>query len=135
MLQKSRRVLVTTVGSTPEHVGPGTYEVGTSNQRRLYETPWRIKGVPYGGLNRTEQRFHYIDLKQRQNENPSPVEYAMVRFGDRISVHVPSASFASTTQRFKARLFDWESTDTLILKPAMKIFSEILDVARGNLAY
>ena len=59
----------------------------------------------------------------------------MVRFGDRISVHVPSASFASTTQRFKARLFDWESTDTLILKPAMKIFSEILDVARGNLAY
>ena len=45
-------------------------------------------------------------LEQRQNENPSPVEYAMVRFGDRISVHVPSASFASTTQRFKARLFD-----------------------------
>ena len=52
----------------------------------------------------------------------------MVRFGDRISVHVPSASFASTTQRFKARLFDWESTDTLILRPAMKIFSEILPV-------
>merc|ERR1711970_308112 len=50
MLQKSRRVLVTTVGSTPEHVGPGTYEVGTSNQRRLYETPWRIKGVPLGVL-------------------------------------------------------------------------------------
>ena len=45
-------------------------------------------------------------LEQRQNENPSPVEYEMVRFGDRISVHVPSASFASTTQRFKARLFD-----------------------------
>jgi len=107
MLQKSRRVLVTTVGSTPEHVGPGTYEVGTSNQRRLYETPWRIKGVPYGGLNRTEQRFHYIDLKQRQNENPSPVEYAMVRFGDRISVHVPSASFASTTQRFKVKETDY----------------------------
>ena len=32
----------------------------------------------------------------------------MVRFGDRISVHVPSASFASTTQRFKARLFEYE---------------------------
>ena len=68
MLQKSRRVLVTTVGSTPEHVGPGTYEVGTSNQRRLYETPWRIKGVPYGGLNRTEQRFHYIDLSKLINQ-------------------------------------------------------------------
>merc|ERR1712212_14426 len=107
MLQKSRRVLVTTVGSTPEHVGPGTYEVGTSNQRRLYETPWRIKGVPYGGLNRTEQRFHYIDLKQRKNENPSPVEYAMVRFGDRISAHVPTASFASNTQRFKVKETDY----------------------------
>ena len=59
MLQRSKRVLVTTVGSTPAEVGPGSYELPSAN--RLYETPWRLKGVPYGGLNRSDPRFHYIE--------------------------------------------------------------------------
>jgi len=60
MLEKSKRILAATVGSTPNEVGPGSYELPVEN--KLYETPWRIKGVQFGGLNRTEPRFHYIEL-------------------------------------------------------------------------
>lgn len=97
MLQRSKRVLVTTVGSTPAEVGPGSYELPSAN--RLYETPWRLKGVPYGGLNRSDPRFHYIEHKMMHNDNPSAASYEITRFADRIDTSIPTASFASTTKR------------------------------------
>jgi len=105
MLQRSKRVLVTTVGSTPEQVGPGSYEL--PKEERLYETPWRLKGVPYGGLNRTEKRFNYLELKMSKNDNPSPSSYEISRFGDKSRQKVPTASFASTTQRFRCKQTDY----------------------------
>ena len=58
MLQRSKRVLVTTVGSTPEQVGPGSYDL--PKEKRLYETPWRLKGEnrpPVKLTNRAKTHF------------------------------------------------------------------------------
>ena len=38
-----------------------------------------------------------------KNDNPSPSSYEISRFGDRSRQKVPTASFASTTQRFRCK--------------------------------
>lgn len=70
--------------------------------RKFVENPWKIqKRAPFGGLNRTEERFK--DLTKSNDNYPSSASYSINRFGDKMRSEVPTASFASTTKRFKIK--------------------------------
>ena len=81
--------------------------------RKFVENPWKIqKRAPFGGLNRTEERFK--DLTKSNDNYPSSASYSVSdkvlndplslifsqinRFGDKMRSEVPTASFASTTK-------------------------------------
>jgi len=83
-----------------------SYAARSSFARRSLDTPWRLNKVQhFGGLNRTEERFK--DLTKSADTKPSPASYRIQRFGDKINMQIPTASFNSTTRRFNKKENDY----------------------------